>query len=120
MVGDYMNLYTVLLIVSIIVLFVVLKSVIKNKIDIHYAMIWILWGISLIVISLFPGIVTWVTKLLGMQLASNTIFLVFIFLLYCLSFYLYLIVTKHNKEIVKLNYEISSLKKKLEEIEKND
>lgn len=112
-----MKLYTLLLIVSIMVLIVVLRSVVKDKIDIHYAMIWILWAIGLIVISIFPGIVSWTSNLFGIQLESNAIFLIFIFLLYCLSFYLYLIITKHNKEITKLNYEISLLKKKIEDKE---
>ncbi len=115
-----MGLYTLLLIVSVVVLIVVLRSVIKDKIDIHYAMIWILWAIGLIIISLFPGIVSWTSNLVGIQLESNTIFLIFIFLLYCLSFYLYLIITKHNKEITKLNYEISLLKKKFEDKEANN
>lgn len=112
-----MKLYTLLLIVSIMVLIVVLRSVVKDKIDIHYAMIWILWALGLIVISIFPGIVSWTSNLFGIQLESNAIFLIFIFLLYCLSFYLYLIITKHNKEITKLNYEISLLKKKIEDKE---
>ena len=115
-----MKLYTLLLIVSIIVLLVVLRSVVKDKIDIHYAMIWILWAIGLIVISIFPGIVSWLSRLFGIQLESNTIFLIFIFLLYCLCFYLYLIVTKHSKEIIKLNYEVSLLKKKIENKESNN
>lgn len=111
-----MNLFTILFITSVIVLLFVLYNVVKNKMNIHYSLIWILWAISMIIISLFPNIVYWITGLLGIQLASNTIFLIFIFLLYCLSFYIFLMISKHNDELVKLNYEIASLKKEIEEL----
>ena len=109
------NLQILLLIVSIIVLFFVLWNIIKNKMNIAYAMIWILWAIGMVVISLFPGLVAWITKLLGIQTQSNAVFLITIFLLYCLTFYLYLRISKLNEEIINLNYEIASVKKKVEE-----
>lgn len=113
-----MSLYGILFLISFLLLLFILYLTIKNYIDIHYAMVWILWSILLIVISLFPNTVDWLTHLLKIQYPSNTIFLVFIFLNYCLSLYLYLIITRHNKQIQKLNYEIATLKKKLEELEK--
>ena len=33
-----------LFLVSFITLLVVLNSVVKNKMNIHYSMVWILWG----------------------------------------------------------------------------
>lgn len=110
-----MSLYSILLVVSILVLIYVVYTVIKNKMNVHYSIIWILWAIGMIIISLFPSIVDSISRLLGIQYSSNTIFLIFIFLLYCLSFYLYLTISKHNEEIIKLNYEIALLRKKLEE-----
>lgn len=107
-----------LLIVSILVLFVVLWNIIKNHMNIGYAMVWILWSLGMIIISIFPSIVIWVGNVLGIQVASNTIFLITIFLLYCLTFYLYLRISRHNEDIVKLNYEISSLKKEVEDLKK--
>ena len=105
-----------LLLVSILVLIIVLWNIIKNHMDIGYAMIWILWSLGMIFISLFPGVITVVGHILGIQVESNAVFLITIFLLYCLTFYLYLRISKHNEQIVNLNYEISSLKKKIEEM----
>ena len=45
----------------------------------------------------------------------NAVFLIMITLLYDLSFYSYIMISKHNDEIIKLTYEVASLKKKLEE-----
>ena len=111
------NLQLSLLIVSVLVLIFVLWNIIKNKMNIGYAMVWILWALGMVIISLFPKIVAKVTKLLGIQTQSNAVFLITIFLLYCLTFYLYLRISRHNEDIVNLNYEIASLRKKVEELE---
>lgn len=51
----------------------------------------------------------------------NTVFLINIFLLYCFTFYVYLKLSKHNEEIINLNYEIANLKKQIEDLkDKND
>lgn len=106
-----------LLIVSILVLIFVLWNIIKNHMDIGYAMVWILWSLGMIFISIFPETISVVGQILGIQVESNAVFLITIFLLYCLTFYLYLRISKHNEQIVNLNYEISSLKKKMEELD---
>ena len=103
--------------VSIVVLFIVLWNIIKNHMDIGYAMVWILWAIGMVIFSLFPQIIEWIRQVLGIQTQSNAVFLITIFLLYCLTFYLYLRISRHNEDIINLNYEISSLKKKVEELE---
>ena len=113
-----MSLYSILFLISFLLLLFILYLTVKNYIDIHYAMVWILWSILLIIISLFPCTVDWITHVLKILYPSNTIFLVFIFLSYCLSLYLYLTITKHNKQIQNLNYEVAALKKKIEELEK--
>ena len=37
---------------SVLSLAFVLWSVVKNKMNIHYAMVWIVWGMAMVVISL--------------------------------------------------------------------
>ena len=113
-----MSLFTTLLIASIVVLVFVLISVIKNRMNIRYAMIWIVLGVIMILMSLFPNSITSISKALGIQVGSNTVFLIYIFLLYCLTFYIYLKISLHNEEITDLNYEIAVLKKRIEELEK--
>ena len=98
-----------LLIVSVLSLIYVIYTVIKNKMNIHYAVVWIIWSICMIVISIFPGIVSAIGKLIGIATPVNAVYLLLIFLLYCMTFYLFLKISKHNEEIIKLNYEISNL-----------
>ena len=114
------NLQFTLLIVSVAVLLFVLRNIIKNRMNIGYAMVWILWAIGMVIISLFPQVVAWITHILGIQTQSNAVFLITIFLLYCMTFYLYLRISRNNEDIVNLNYEIASLRKKVEELEKQE
>ena len=109
-----------LLVGSIFVLYVVIKSVLKNKINIHYAIVWIIWGIGMVLISMFPGIIYKVSNFMGIQIPVNAVFLIMMFFLYCITFYFYFVISKHSEEIVALDYEIAMLKKKIEELEKNE
>lgn len=102
-----------LLVVSILSLIYVIYTVVKNKMNIHYAVIWIIWSICMIIISVFPSIINTLGELIGIFAPTNTVFLMLIFLLYCMTFYLFLKISKHNEEIVKLNYEIANLKKQI-------
>lgn len=109
-----------LLVGSIVAVLFVLRMVIKNKMNIHYAMVWIIWGLGMVALVLFPSIGYKVRDLLKIEMLSNAIFFVNIFFLYCLTFYIYIIISKHNEEIIRLNYEISSLKKRLDDKEKKE
>ena len=80
-------------------------------------MIWIVLAFVLIIMSIFPGIMYKISGLLGFEKPVNAIFLIMIFLLYCLSFYVYLKISRHNEDIVNMNYELASLKKRVEELE---
>lgn len=112
------SLQIALLVASIIVLIIVLRYVFKNKLNIHYSMIWIVWSTAMILLSAFPSIMSKISKLLGIKVTSNAVFLISIFFLYCLTFYIYLALSKHNEQIINLNYEISVLRKKIEDLEK--
>lgn len=105
---------------SLVVLFIVIKSVLKNKMNIHYAIVWIVWGVGMVIISLFPRIIYDLAFLIGIQMPVNAVFLIMIFLLYCLTFYIYFVISRHNEDIVNLDYEIAVLKKKIEELEKKN
>ena len=103
---------------SVLSLILIIRNVKRNKMNIHDAMIWIVLGIFLTVISDFPKLISYLSLILGINTPSNTIFLVTIFFLYVLSFYSYLRISKLNDQIQSLNYEIALLKKKLEEMRK--
>ena len=107
-----------LLIASFIALVCVLLSITKKKLNIKYSIVWIMWSLFSLLLAIFPKPFYRLSKLVGIELPVNAIFLIMIGLLYALTFYSYLMVSKHNDEIVQLTYEVARLKKELEEIKK--
>ncbi len=111
------NLRAGLLISSIIVFGFILFTVIKNKLNIKYSIVWILWALLTLLMSVFPESFYAVAGFLGIEMPVNAVFLIMATLLYGLVFYVYIMISKHNNEITDLTYEIADLKKKLEEKE---
>ena len=104
-----------LLIASIIAICLVLFFVVKKKLNIKYSIVWILWALLSLIMAIFPQTFYELSHLLGIEMPVNAVFLIMIALLYGLTFYVYIMISKHNAEIIKLTYEVSSLKKQLEE-----
>ena len=107
-----------LLFVSLLAFSSVLISVIKKKLNIKYSIVWLLWSLMSLIMAIFPETFYYFSKLLGIALPVNGVFLIMIGLLYILTFYVYLMISKHNSEIIQLTYEVASLKKQLEEQKK--
>ena len=104
-----------LLIVAILVFVLIIISVARKYLNIKYSIVWLLWSLLSLIMAIFPESFYSLANILGIELPVNAVFLIMIALLYALVFYLYIMITKHNEEIIKLTYEISSLKKQLEE-----
>lgn len=109
------NLRLGLLIASVIALAFVITSVVKRKLNIKYSIVWILWALLSLIMAAFPKTFYQLSKIFGIEMPVNAVFLIMTTLLYGLSFYSYIMISKHNDEIIKLTYEIALLKKKLEE-----
>lgn len=72
----------VILIVSIIFVYYVVRSINKNKILLSNALFWILVGIIMIVFAVIPIIPDTISSLLGFEVTSNfLLFMAVIFLL---------------------------------------
>ena len=70
-----------LFIASLIVLVLILITVIKNKLNIKYSIIWIMWALMSLLMSIFPETFYSFSRLLGVELPVNGVFLIMIGLL---------------------------------------
>ena len=62
-------------------LWYILKKIRKNRVEIDYSIFWILFSGVLVLISIFPGVITWTSEQLGFMSPANMVFLLVIFLL---------------------------------------
>lgn len=107
-----------LLIASLFVFVLIVLAVVRKHLNIKYSIVWLLWAILALMMAIFPEIFYSLSRLLGIQLPVNTVFLIMTALLYALTFYVYIMISKHNEEIIKLTYEIASLKKQVDELKR--
>lgn len=107
-----------LLIAAILVFVLIIISVAKKYLNIKYSIVWLLWSLLSLIMAIFPESFYSLANILGIELPVNAVFLIMIALLYALVFYLYMMITKHNEEIIKLTYEVASLKKEISELKR--
>lgn len=100
---------------TVVTMLFIIVSVIKTKMNMKYAIVWVLWGIVMLILSVYPKIIDNISILLGIAVPVNTVFLIFIFLLYLMSFYLFSKVSNLSTEIKNLTYQLSVLKKNIED-----
>lgn len=112
------NLRLGLLVASLIAFSLVLFFVISKRLNIKYSIIWILWALLSLIMAIFPEIFYFFSRVVGIALPVNGVFLIMIGLLYGLTFYVYIMISKHNSQINQLTYEIAILKKKLDDKKK--
>lgn len=93
----------------------ILKKIRQSKLQIEYAIFWIIFSGVLVIISLFPWLVSLFTRLLGMQLPVNFVFMVFIFILLVKLFMMTIELSTLENKVKDLTQELA-----LEEKERRD
>ena len=109
-----------LVVAALMVFALILLTITKRKLNIKYSIVWLIWSLLLVFMSIFPETFYGVSDLLGIELPVNAVFLIMIALLYGLTLFVYIMISKHNEEIIKLTYEISVLKKEIDELKKKN
>lgn len=97
---------------SLIIILLILYFLKKNKINIKYALVWLLLFGFLFISILIPGFLEWITHILGFQMSSNMILSIIIGLLVIINISLTTIVSSQDKKIRLLIQEVSILKAK--------
>ena len=110
------RIYIFLLLGSILTFIYIIKKIINHKMQIRDAVQWILWTFFLIIISIFPKIITFISYILGIQDNVHTIFLIIIAYLYIMLFLNSSKISKQSEKIKELTQELALFKK--ENVEK--
>lgn len=108
----------VILIIGSVCFFIFIVDMVRTKkLELKYALTWLLTGFSFIVMAVFPQTLYFVAGILHIELPVNALFLCVIFLLLLIVFALTVAVSHQSNRIKKLIQEIGLLK---EEIEKRN
>ena len=76
------KLQIVFILASILTFVFVITKIRKQGMNIDKSIVWILWSILLLIISVFPKLADFISSSLGFMTTSNFIFTLFIFFLF--------------------------------------
>lgn len=111
------NVSLVLTIIYFIFIFFLMK---RKRIALKYSLLWLFSGIVMLTFVLFPEILIWVTGMLGIEVASNGLFIMFIGLIIMILVSLTVIVSDITERIKKLIQKVALLDKRLRELEEQN
>ncbi len=107
----------VLIVITLIYLAYLIRSVKNKKLQISFSTFWIISSVILIIAISVPNLIEWISYTLGFATPSNMIFVLAIFLSFCLIFDLTTKLSQEHKKNVLLIQEISILKERVNKIE---
>ena len=108
-----------LLIVGISLLVIVTAILRKGRIPMKFALVWFVPSLAIIVLALFPGIFEVFASIFGFKTISNLVVGFLFVVLFLIIIALTVIIAGQTTKINLLIQEISILKKRIIEIEKN-
>lgn len=97
---------------SFFIIIFIIRLIVKEKVNVKYAIIWLIMFALLIVFTLIPGFLVFLTKLLGFQTSSNMVLSIIIAVLVMINISNTVINSEQDKKIRLLIQEVSILKKK--------
>ena len=114
---------------AILMTYYILKRIRQSKLQIEYAIFWIVFSGVLLIFSIFPFLVAVFTRMIGMELPVNFIFLLFILILILKAFFQTIETSALENKVRNLTQrlaieekdrqeELAEMKKKIEELEK--
>ena len=109
--------YKLAIVFSIIFILIIIKLVKQDKLDEKYSILWLLAGLIILIVSIWPRIITIFAKWVNVYYPPALMFLLAIMVLGTCIIHISTVITKQNKMIIRLNQEIAILKNKVNENE---
>lgn len=102
---------------SVLSLLYVIWRIRHSKMQIEYTLFWIILSIIMIVMSVFPGIVYWITEKMGMVSPANVVYLFIIAVLLVKSFMMTIEISTLENKVKDLVQQIAINEKEQREMQ---
>jgi len=110
----------IVLIIGVIAYFIIILMFLKRKeLSLKYSLLWLLAGVILGVMVVWPGILTWFIHLLGIIDNMNGLFILCIAFIIMILMSLTSIVSRQADKIKNLTQTISKMEKRIRELEES-
>lgn len=99
--------------IAVIIALIIIINMIRNKrLELRYALAWLLVGIAVLFLDLFPGLIEKIAKLMGIYSPVNMLFFVGFCFSLAIIFVLTVAVSRMSIRIKELTQEIALYHKK--------
>ena len=110
-----------LLIIAILLYFGIILNLLKDKaLSLKYTLLWLISGVVLGLMVLFPGTLAYIIHRFGIYSEMNGLIFLCIGFLIIICIALTSIVTRQNRKIRVLTQEVAIMEKRLREVEKKE
>ena len=107
-------------IIAVIIFFAIIFLLMKkNRFEPRYTLLWIFSGFVMLLLALFPRLLDWFARLVGIYTPVNALFAAIIFIILMLMISFTSIISKEKQEIVRLIQELAILENRVRELEKS-
>lgn len=114
----------IVIIIGLAILVGIIDLVRRRKLNEEYSFLWLIIGIILVLITIFPESVSYISQLIGTELPINTLFFIGIIFLMLLGVFFSLKISVLSNRVKNLSQKIAilenSIKKLTEEKNKKD
>lgn len=114
------SLRAILIIVSVITMILIGKRIKKSKLRLFDGFIWLFISVIFTLISIFPNIIFFFSKLLKIQSPVHLVFLLVIFWLFIVLFYAFMRISNLESQVTKLAQEVAIRDERFNNIETSD
>lgn len=114
------ELQLICLALSLVSLYSILNMIRKYKLDLKYSLLWLFLCVTLVIMSVWPGILSTFSNLLSIEAPVNALFFLGIMLSLLILFSLTVALSRSSVKIKYLSQEIGLLKSDLEKYLKRE
>lgn len=109
------------LIIAVICYFIIILYFLKQRaLNLKYTLLWLLSGVVLGILVIYPELLRYAIRILGIQDNMNGLFIIAIAFIVMIMMALTSIASRQNMKIRQLVQEIALLDKRIRELEQND
>lgn len=102
---------------TVLFLLVILYLLKKKKLNLKYTLLWILTGVVMLVLTIFPDIVTNIAMLIGMAASTNLVFFMEGIFVLAILLSLTVIVSRLSNKVYRLTQTQALLEKRVRDLE---
>ena len=96
-----------LILISIMSFFIIVRKIRKSKIRIEDGLFWVVFAIILIVFAVFPGVIYFISDLVGAKSPANIVYLIIIGMLLVKLFFMSIQMSLLENKVVNLAQEMA-------------